>query len=54
MFIARQRLGKHVCAVTNTQATMKEFLGNFFSVGSAPRLCNEDSRPAEIITEGVS
>jgi hypothetical protein len=25
-----------------------------FSVGSVPRLYNEDPRPAEIITEGVS
>jgi hypothetical protein len=51
MFIARQRLGKQVPAATNKQATTDVFLsyndGNGFSFGSAPRLYNEDFRPAE-------
>jgi hypothetical protein len=47
----RQRLGKHVLAATNTQETIEELLETVFSVGSAPRLYNEHSRPAERITE---
>jgi hypothetical protein len=48
--IARQRLGKHIPAATNTQATLKEFLETVFSVGSAPRLYN-DPRLAEELRE---
>jgi hypothetical protein len=58
MFIARQRLGEQVPTGTNKQATIEEFLAitmkTVFSIGSAPRLHNEDPRPAEGITEGVS
>jgi hypothetical protein len=71
MFIARQRLGKHSPAATNTQATIEELpflcnrevntsiiteelLANGVSVGTDPRLYNEDYRPARIRIEGVS
>jgi hypothetical protein len=33
-FIARKRLGKHVLAATNTQATMEVLLGAMFSTRS--------------------
>jgi hypothetical protein len=50
--IARQRLGKHVPAATNTQTTIEGVLGNgFFSVWTALMLYNEDSRPDEGIVE---
>jgi hypothetical protein len=52
--IARSRLGKHVPVATNTQATIQELLETVFSVGPAPRLHNEDPRPAEGMTETVS
>jgi hypothetical protein len=48
-FTVRQRLGKHVPAATNTKAKIEELLETVFSVGSVPRLYNEDPRPAEII-----
>jgi hypothetical protein len=38
--IARQRLGKHVPAGTNTQATIEELLETVFSVVSVLRLYN--------------
>jgi hypothetical protein len=48
--IARQRIGKHVPATTNTQATTEEILETVFSVGFASRIYNEDPRPfGEII-----
>jgi hypothetical protein len=44
-----QRLGKH------TSITIEELLGKVFSVGSSPRLYNEDPRPVErIIIKRVS
>jgi hypothetical protein len=45
-YIARQRIGKHVPAATNTQITMAESFETVFSVGSALRLYNEDPTPA--------
>jgi hypothetical protein len=51
--IIRQWLGKHVPSARNTQAAKEEFLEALFSVGSAPRLYNEEPRPAEIMTERV-
>jgi hypothetical protein len=33
-YIARQRLGKHVSAATDTQAKIEEFLGTMFSIWS--------------------
>jgi hypothetical protein len=39
----KQRLGKYFPPVTNTQATIEEFLESVFSVGSPPRLHNEDN-----------
>jgi hypothetical protein len=45
--IAWQWLGKHGPGVTNTQATIEELLDTVFSVGSAPRLYDQDPRPAE-------
>jgi hypothetical protein len=38
IYITKQRLGKHVPMATSTQATLEEFLGTVFSVGSSPRL----------------
>jgi hypothetical protein len=35
--ITRQRLGKHVFAVTDTQATIEELLGTMFSIRSMQR-----------------
>jgi hypothetical protein len=43
MFIARQRLGKHVPMAMNKQGTVK-----VLCVGSAQRLYNEDPRATEI------
>jgi hypothetical protein len=37
--------------LVNTPTTIQELLEAVFSVGSAPRLYNEDPRPAEGITE---
>jgi hypothetical protein len=45
--VARQRLGEHVTAATNTKATIQELLETAFPVGSAPRLYNDDPRSAE-------
>jgi hypothetical protein len=45
-FINRQRFGKHVPAAKNTHATIEESLETVFSIGSAPRLYNEDPRLA--------
>jgi hypothetical protein len=46
-----QKVGKQVPAATNKQSTIEVLLsyndGKVFSVGSAPRLYNEDPRPAE-------
>jgi hypothetical protein len=39
--VAKERLGKHVPAVTDTRATIDQFLEAVFSVRSAPRLCKE-------------
>jgi hypothetical protein len=50
-FIARQRFGEHVSAATNAQETIEELLEVTFSVGSAPRLYNEDPKSAEGIIE---
>jgi hypothetical protein len=51
MFIARQRLGKQVLAVTNKEATIHALFSsndeNCVSVGFAPILYKEDRRPAE-------
>jgi hypothetical protein len=41
--IATQRLCKHVPAATNLQRTIERFLETVFSVGTAPRLYNEDN-----------
>jgi hypothetical protein len=45
--IARQRLGIHVPAATNTQATIGELLETVFCAGSARKVYNEKPRPAE-------
>jgi hypothetical protein len=58
--VSEQRLDKHVPAETNTHISnipatarqppitkIEELLRTVFSVGSAPRLYNEDPRPAE-------
>jgi hypothetical protein len=39
--VARQQLGKHVSAKTDTHATVEELLESVFSVWSIMRLCNE-------------
>jgi hypothetical protein len=48
--IARKQLSKHVPAAKNTQTTVEVLLGynnkKMFSVGSAPKLYNEDPRRA--------
>jgi hypothetical protein len=48
---AGQWLGKHFTGATNRQATIEELLETLFSIGSAPRLYNDDLSPAEGITE---
>jgi hypothetical protein len=35
MSIAKQRLGKQVCAATDTQVTIEELFGRMFSIRSA-------------------
>jgi hypothetical protein len=50
---ARQRLDEHIPMVTNMQATKEELLETMFPVGTAPRLYNEEPRPAEGITESA-
>jgi hypothetical protein len=45
--IARKQFRKHVPAATNTQATIEELVEMVFSVGSVPRLYNEEPRPVE-------
>jgi hypothetical protein len=40
--ITRQRLGKHVSAATETQATSEELLGTMFSVRSVQNGYKED------------
>jgi hypothetical protein len=57
MFIARQRLGKLDPAATNKQLSRYCWaitMEKMFSMGSDPRLYNEDPRPAEMTIEGVS
>jgi hypothetical protein len=39
--------------MVNTPTTIEELLKAVFSVGSVPKLYNEDSRPAERIIESV-
>jgi hypothetical protein len=53
MAIAREQLGKYASVVTDTHAAIEELLEAVFSVGSAPRLHNEDPRPAESVPSGA-
>jgi hypothetical protein len=50
--IAR-RLRKHLPAATNKQAIVEELLETVFYFGSAPRLYNEEPRPAALMSEVV-
>jgi hypothetical protein len=55
-FVARQRFCKHVQAAKNKQPSSycwPIMTKTVFSVGSAPRVYNEDPRPAEIMIKGV-
>jgi hypothetical protein len=47
--IARLRVSEHIPTAKNT--TIEELLETVFSVGSAPRLYNEDHWPAELVIE---